>query len=251
MIAVNGLYKHFGEKPVLRGIDCHVKKGEVLVLIGPSGSGKSSLLRCIGGLEPFQEGSVQVGKTRVSGTAFKKMSKSETETLRQLRIKVGMVFQQFHLFPHMTVLGNIVEAPMRVLKLSENQAVARAQEVLAKVKMTAFMNRFPASLSGGEQQRVAIARTLAMEPECVLFDEPTSSLDPETVGDVLAVMRFLASEGMTLLVVTHEMSFAREVADRILMLDEGKIIESGSAEEIFQQPKQDRTRTFLQRILNR
>ena len=251
MIAVNGLHKSFAGKPVLKEIDFQIQRREVLVLIGPSGSGKSSLLRCIGGLESFQEGQIEVGGTAIRALDLEKISRPEKENLRQLRLKVGMVFQQFNLFPHMTVLGNIIEAPVEVLGLSRDEAVARATQVLDKVSLTAFMDRFPANLSGGEQQRVAIARTLAMQPECVLFDEPTSSLDPEMVGDVLAVMRTLADEGMTMMVVTHEMAFARDVADRILVLDDGRIIESGPPDKIFQSPEHDRTRQFLKRILTR
>ncbi len=251
MIAVRGLHKRFGEKPLFRGLDFEVKRGEVLVVIGPSGSGKSSLLRCIGGLEPFDLGTIQVGDTVIRGFGRGRLSREERETLRRLRIKVGMVFQQFHLFPHMTVLENLIEAPVQVLQLPRARAVERARGMLRKVNLESFEARNPGSLSGGEQQRVAIARTLAMAPECVLFDEPTSALDPETVGDVLNVMRALAEDGMTMVVATHEMSFAEDVADRVLMLDEGNIIESGSPECIFKNPEHERTRVFLKRILHR
>ncbi|PIQ97877.1 MAG: peptide ABC transporter ATP-binding protein [Nitrospinae bacterium CG11_big_fil_rev_8_21_14_0_20_56_8] len=251
MIRVESLQKRFGEKTVLSDLSLEVKRGEVLVIIGPSGSGKSSLLRCIGGLEPFQGGTIAVGEARVSGAEWAHQSRGEREHLRQLRIRVGMVFQQFNLFPHMTVLGNIMEGPIQVLQLPRSEAERRALEMLGKVNLTGFTGRRPASLSGGEQQRVAIARALAMQPECVLFDEPTSALDPETVGDVLAVMRSLAREGMTMLVATHEMSFAREVADRILMVDGGRIIESAPPAEMFANPKHERTQLFLRRILAR
>lgn len=251
MIAIHGLTKYYGHRILFKGIDLEIARGEALVVIGASGSGKSSLLRCIGGLEPFQEGLIRVGPMEIHGKPPEKWSKQDRETLRQMRIKVGMVFQQFNLFPHMTVRQNVTEAPMLVLKKSPNEAAALAHSALEKVNMRPFADRYPASLSGGEKQRVAIARALAMTPECILFDEPTSSLDPETVGDVLAVMRQLAGDGMTMVVVTHEMTFARDVADRILFLDNGTIVESGPPGEIFQNPAHDRTRAFLKRILER
>lgn len=249
MIKISGLTKSFGGHPLFKGIDLHVGKGEVIVLIGASGSGKSSLLRCIAGLEPFEQGTVQIGSIAIKGSDSPDKSREDRENLRQARIKAGMVFQQFNLFPHMTVLGNVMEAPIQVLKLSHTKAVERARSVLTKVNMWDHAERWPENLSGGEKQRVAIARTLAMNPECILFDEPTSALDPEMVGEVLQVLRNLAGEGMTLLIATHEMTFAREVSDQVLMLDKGEIIEKGPPAEIFQNPQQERTRLFLKRVL--
>jgi len=250
MIEINGLHKSYGDKHILRGVDFRIGKGETMILIGPSGSGKSSLIRCIGALESFTQGSIRIGTDLIpngNGT----LSAREKEQLRKLRQRVGMVFQQFNLFPHMSVLENIIEAPLQVLKLSRDEAIERAHGVLQKVGLKSFADRKPASLSGGEQQRVAIARTLAMRPECILFDEPTSSLDPETVGDVLQVMRDLADEGMTMLAATHEMTFAREAATQVIMLDGGHIIESGSPNKIFHSPEHERTRSFLKRVLAR
>ena len=249
MIGCLGVEKRFGEKVILDRIGFKVARGEVVVVIGPSGSGKSSLLKCVGGLSPFEHGRIQIGETVIHGSLSPE-GPTAAGTLRALRLKVGMVFQQFHLFPHMSVWQNVIEAPMQVLGLSRGQAEARAKDVLQKVSMDGFAARYPASLSGGEQQRVAIARSLAMQPECLLFDEPTSALDPETVGDVLAVMKDLAREGMTMLVVTHEMRFAGEVADRILMIDRGAIIETGEPAKIFNAPDHERTRAFLKRILH-
>ncbi|UCD12650.1 MAG: amino acid ABC transporter ATP-binding protein [Nitrospinaceae bacterium] len=249
MIACLGIEKRFGEKTILNRIGFEVPRGEVVVVIGPSGSGKSSLLKCIGGLSPFDRGLVRIGETKIHGSLSPEGPPSAA-TLRELRLKAGMVFQQFHLFAHMTVLQNVIEAPMQVLGLTRKQAKRRAEQVLMKVSMGGLAGRYPASLSGGEQQRVAIARSLAMQPQCVLFDEPTSALDPETVGDVLGVMKELAREGMTMLVVTHEMSFAREAADRVLVLDAGALIETGTPEKIFRAPDHERTRAFLKRVLN-
>jgi polar amino acid transport system ATP-binding protein len=250
MIAIHGLKKIFGDRVLFHGIDMHVERGAVMVLIGPSGSGKSTLLRCIGGLETFDQGRIRVSEIEILGTETKHWTRADHENARRMRIRVGMVFQQFNLFPHMTVLENIIEAPIHVLNLRRESALERAESVLQKVNMSAFADRRPASLSGGEKQRVAIARALAMNPECILFDEPTSSLDPETVGDVLQIMRNLADEGMTMFIVTHEMTFAREVADQIFMLDGGEIVERGTPAQIFQQPQHERTRVFLKRILN-
>lgn len=249
MITIRGLKKSFGDRPLFKGIDLHVGKGEVIVLIGASGSGKSSILRCIAGLESFEQGLVQVGPCEIKGNLGG--SREDRENLRKARSRVGMVFQQFNLFPHMSVLGNVTEALTQVLKLPPAEAVERARAVLTKVNMWHHADRWPASLSGGEKQRVAIARTLAMSPECILFDEPTSALDPEMVGEVLQVLRDLAGEGMTMLIATHEMAFAREVSDQILVLDSGEIIEKGSPETIFQNPQHERTRIFLKRVLLR
>lgn len=251
MIDVKGLKKYIGGRLLFNGIDLSIDKGDVIVLIGPSGSGKSSLMRCITGLEPFEQGAVQVDSIEVKGTASHHWTREDKELLRKVRIKVGMVFQQFNLFPHMTVLGNVIEAPIHVLQLSCAEAIARARSVLGKVNMLDFVDRYPATLSGGEKQRVAIARALAMNPECILFDEPTSALDPEMVGEVLQVMRDLADEGMTMLIVTHEMTFAREVSDQVLVLDNGEIIERGLPDKIFLNPEHERTRLFLKRVLPR
>jgi polar amino acid transport system ATP-binding protein len=247
MIAIQGLKKSFSAQPLFKGVDLHIGKGEVMALIGPSGSGKSSLLRCVSGLEPFDQGVVRINAIEIKGTEFRHWSRENREHMRRARI--GMVFQQFNLFPHMTVLENLIEAPIQVLRLSRASAVARAHSVLDKVSMRAFVDRYPAALSGGEKQRVAIARALAMNPECMLFDEPTSALDPEMVGDVLQVLRNLADEGMTMLIVTHEMMFAREVSDRVVFLDKGEIIETGPPEKIFHNPERERTRIFLKRVL--
>ncbi len=249
MIACRDVVKRLGGKTLLGGIRFELAEGEVVVVIGPSGSGKSTLLRCIGGLSPFDRGHIRVGETAIHGRETKG-GPPDAKTLRSLRLRIGMVFQQFHLFPHLSVLENVIEAPMGVLGLSREQAEKRAADVLGKVSMAGFAGRYPASLSGGEQQRVAIARSLAMQPKAVLFDEPTSALDPETVGDVLCVMKTLAAEGMTMVVATHEMGFAREVADRVLMLDGGLLIEAGAPGKIFHSPDHERTRAFLRRILN-
>lgn len=251
MIAIRGLTKHFHGRVLFKGIDLRIGEKDVIALIGPSGSGKSTLLRCIAGLEPFQQGSIHVGDIEVQGTEAHRWTRQDRENIRRARLRVGMVFQQFNLFPHMTALGNVVEAPVHVLRLPRPEAEARARAVLDKVHMLALADRFPASLSGGEKQRVAIARALAMNPECILFDEPTSSLDPEMVGEVLQVMRELAAEGMAMLIVTHEMTFAREVAGQVLVLDKGEIIEKGPPGKIFQDPENERTRLFLKRILTR
>lgn len=247
MIIVQGLKKSFAGRALFKGIDLHIGKGEVMALIGPSGSGKSALLRCISGLEPFDQGVARINSIEIKGTASRHWSRENREHMRRARI--GMVFQQFNLFPHMTVLENVIEAPIQVLQLPRATAIARAHSVLDKVTMRDFVDRYPAALSGGEKQRVAIARALAMNPECMLFDEPTSALDPEMVGEVLQVMRNLADEGMTMLIVTHEMSFARDVSDRVIFLDKGEIVEMGTPEKIFHNPDQERTRLFLKRAL--
>lgn len=251
MIHVTGLTKRFNDHTALDCVHFHVAEGEVKVVIGPSGCGKSTLLRCIGALELFDAGTVEVGGIEVSAAASDCASKQEAETLRQVRLRAGMVFQQFHLFPHLTALENITEAPVQVLKQDPAQVRDRARQLLAQVHMEPLADRYPSQLSGGEQQRVAIARALAMNPKCVLFDEPTSALDPERVGEVLAVMRQLAEQGMTLLIATHEMDFAKEVAGEILMLDEGRIIEQAPPSKLFSNPQHERTRRFLTRLTNR
>ncbi|MFN4073887.1 MAG: amino acid ABC transporter ATP-binding protein [Thermus sp.] len=240
IIRIHNLHKWFGALHVLKGIHLEVAPGERLVIIGPSGSGKSTLIRCINRLEDFQEGEVVVDGRNVK----------EEKALKEVRREVGMVFQQFNLFPHMTVLENIILAPMRVRGWSRERAVGKALELLERVGILDQAGKYPGQLSGGQQQRVAIARALAMEPRVMLFDEPTSALDPEMVGEVLDVMRDLARGGMTMLVVTHEMGFAREVADRVIFMDGGQIVEEGRPEEIFSSPKEERTRAFLQRVLH-
>ena len=245
MIKIAGLSKAFGNNHVLKGIDFEVKASEVIVVIGPSGSGKSTLLRCCNGLEIPQEGSIDICSTRLV-QAGRLLAERE---LNRLRMRVGMVFQAFNLFPHLTVMDNVTIGPRTLLGLSQGQAQERALRLLQKVGLSEKLHAMPASLSGGQKQRVAIARALAMEPQVMLFDEPTSSLDPELVGEVLAVMKLLAQEGMTMLVVTHEMNFAREVADTIAVMDAGRIIEIGAPEQIFTQPTHPRTREFLQSVL--
>lgn len=240
VVEIRGLEKWFGTLHVLRGIDLEVAPGEKLVVIGPSGSGKSTLIRCINRLEDFQKGEVVVDGLNVK----------DERNLPKVRREVGMVFQQFNLFPHMTVLENVTLAPIRVRGLKKEEAERRALELLERVGIRDQAHKYPAQLSGGQQQRVAIARALAMEPKLMLFDEPTSALDPEMVGEVLDVMRDLARGGMTMIVVTHEMGFAREVADRVIFMDQGQIVEEAPPEVIFKSPKEERTRAFLQRVLH-
>lgn len=240
MLYVNNLYKCFGETQVLKGIDEHIKKGEVLVLIGPSGSGKSTFLRCLNLLEKPTSGEITF--------EGKSITNKECD-INKIREKMGMVFQQFNLFPHKTVLENITMAPIKVKKISKEKAIEKAMELLAKVGLSDKANSYPSSLSGGQKQRIAIARALAMEPDVILFDEPTSALDPEMVGEVLNVMKQLAKDGMTMVVVTHEMGFAKEVGSRIIFMDNGKIIEKGAPNEIFFNAKNSRTREFLSKIL--
>jgi polar amino acid transport system ATP-binding protein len=240
-IEVRDLHKYFGRLEVLRGIDVRVDRGEVVCVIGPSGSGKSTLLRCINRLEAPTSGQVLVSGIEVTDPDV---------DIDAVRRKIGMVFQAFNLFPHLTALENLTIAQRRVLKRSKQEATRIARENLDRVGLIEKQSAYPAQLSGGQQQRVAIARALSMGPELMLFDEPTSALDPELVGDVLAVMRKLAIEGMTMLVVTHEMSFAREVADRVVFMDNGVIVEHGIPAQVIGSPQHARTRTFLQRVLN-
>jgi len=240
VIYVNDLHKNFGKNEVLKGIDEHITKGEVVVVIGPSGSGKSTFLRCLNLLEVPTSGTITFEDKDIT---------SKATDINKMREKMGMVFQQFNLFPHKTVKENICLAPMRVKKMSKDQAEAKATELLNKVGLIDKIDAYPASLSGGQKQRIAIARALAMEPDVMLFDEPTSALDPEMVGEVLNVMKDLAKEGMTMVVVTHEMGFAREVGDRILFMDGGKIVEQGTPDEIFKNPKNPRTIDFLSKVL--
>ncbi len=241
MIEIRQLQKHYGSHRVLHGVDLDVAKGEVVCLIGPSGSGKSTLLRCINALEAYDGGVITV-----FGETVQRASKS----VHALRSRMGMVFQRFNLFPHRTVLENVMEGPVYVKGEPLKQAREEALVLLEKVGLSAKADAYPEQLSGGQQQRVAIARALAMKPDAMLFDEPTSALDPELVGDVLAVMRTLADEGMTMIVVTHEMGFAREVADRVCFLHGGYIVESGAAEQVLGNPQHPRTQDFLRRVLH-
>lgn len=240
MIHVNNLQKHFGETQVLRGISCSIAAQEVVCMIGPSGSGKSTFLRCLNALETPSAGEIVVNGFPIH---------DKKTDLNRLRESVGMVFQRFNLFPHMTVLENMIMAPMDVKKLSRAQAVERARILLEKVGLLDKIDAWPNSLSGGQQQRVAIARALAMEPAIMLFDEPTSALDPELVGEVLAVMKTLAQEGMTMVIVTHEMAFAREVADKVIFIDQGIVQEEGEPEILFSSPTNPRTQAFLSKVL--
>ncbi|WP_018654910.1 amino acid ABC transporter ATP-binding protein [Actinomadura flavalba] len=240
-IEIEGLRKAFGADEVLRGIDLTVRSGEVVCVIGPSGSGKSTLLRCVNLLEEPTGGTIRVNGDEIT---------HPDANLDAIRIGIGMVFQQFNLFPHLTALGNVTVAQRKVLRRDKDEAARIARENLARVGLAGREDAYPARLSGGQQQRVAIARALAMDPSVMLFDEPTSALDPELVGDVLAVMRTLAEDGMTMLVVTHEMSFAREVADRVIFLDGGVVVEEGPAAQVISEPRQARTREFLARVLD-
>ena len=241
MIEIRDLHKSFGDLDVLKGIDFSVAQGEVVCVIGPSGSGKSTLLRCINRLEEASSGQVLIGKDEVTDPDV---------DIDAIRRRIGMVFQQFNLFPHLTVTENVSIAQRRVLGRGQEEAEQVAAANLERVGLTDKADAYPAQLSGGQQQRAAIARALAMGPELMLFDEPTSALDPEIVGDVLAVMRGLADDGMTMIVVTHEMSFAREVADRVVFMDDGAIVEEGDAEQVIGSPANERTRRFLARVLD-
>ncbi|MEH7130568.1 amino acid ABC transporter ATP-binding protein [Neobacillus drentensis] len=239
MITCKNVMKTFGDLEVLKGIDLQVSQGEVVVIIGPSGSGKSTFLRCMNHLESMDGGSITING---------KMVENKEAALNKLRQEIGMVFQQFNLFPHRTVMENIMEAPVLLKKMSKAEAKIKGIELLKKVGLEAKADEYPNRLSGGQKQRVAIARALAMEPMVMLFDEPTSALDPELVGEVLSVMKQLAKEGMTMVVVTHEMGFAKEVADRVIFMDGGNIIEQGIPDEIFVNPKHNRTKEFLGHI---
>ncbi|MEM8530820.1 MAG: amino acid ABC transporter ATP-binding protein [Chloroflexota bacterium] len=246
IIQVTQLYKHYGALEVLRHIDFSVIPGEVVCLIGRSGSGKSTLLRCINFLEEPDGGTIRAaGITIPAG----ERTREHRQHIIQLRERVGMVFQQFNLFPHMTVLENLIEAPTIVKKMQRGESIPLAEELLTKVGLSEKRDVYPAKLSGGQQQRVAIARALAMQPQVMLFDEPTSALDPELVGEVLNVMRDLARDGMTMIVVTHEMGFARDVADRVVFIDGGVFVEEGTPDQCLTNPKDERTRRFLERIL--
>ncbi|WP_126938185.1 amino acid ABC transporter ATP-binding protein [Veillonella sp. CHU740] len=239
MIKLIDVHKYFGELHVLKGVNTEIDKGEVVVIIGPSGSGKSTVLRCMNYLEEPTSGDVIVDG----------MNLNVKENINNVRAEVGMVFQRFNLFPHMTVLDNITLAPQKIRGLSKADAEAIAHDLLGKVGLSDKAEAYPEQLSGGQQQRVAIARALAMKPKVMLFDEPTSALDPEMVSEVLDVMKDLAKEGMTMVVVTHEMSFAKEVATRVLFVDGGEILEEGTAEEVFDTPKHERTQSFLSKVI--
>ena len=240
MIKVNDLHKSFNGIEVLKGITEHIDDGEVVVVIGPSGSGKSTFLRCLNLLEKPESGEVWIDDQQINAHGVNK---------NHIRAKMGMVFQHFNLFPHLTVRKNITLAPVKLKKMTQAEADKKADELLKIVGLEDKANVYPKQLSGGQQQRIAIARSLAMEPEIMLFDEPTSALDPEMVGEVLDVMKRLARSGMTMVVVTHEMGFAKEVGSRILFMDEGEIIEQGTPEDIFENPRNDRTREFLSKVL--
>ena len=240
MIYVKDLHKSFGKNEVLKGIDEHIAKGEVVVVIGPSGSGKSTFLRCLNLLETPTSGKIEFEGKDIT---------SKETNIDKMREKMGMVFQQFNLFPHKTVCENICMAPIKVKGISKADAKEKAVSLLKKVGLLDKIDAYPSSLSGGQKQRIAIARALAMQPDVMLFDEPTSALDPEMVGEVLNVMKELAKEGMTMVVVTHEMGFAREVGDRILFMDQGKILEEGTPEEVFKNPQNPRTKDFLSKVL--
>ncbi len=241
MIELRGVRKSFGSLEVLKGIDAEVAQGEVVCVVGPSGSGKSTILRCINGLERYNAGRITVDGELVD---------CDAPSIVSIRTQVAMVFQRFNLFPHRTALENVIEGPIFVKKEPRAQALERGRELLASVGLADKENAHPNQLSGGQQQRVAIARALAMRPKAILFDEPTSALDPELVGDVLGVMRKLAEAGMTMVVVTHEMSFAREVADRVMFFDGGVMVEQGAAREVLNHPQHPRTQDFLRRVLH-
>lgn len=245
MIQVKKLGKSFGELVVFQDIDLQVRSGEIVVLVGPSGSGKSTLLRCLNGLETPDSGSIQIGDA-VWNAALDASSKKKA--VQRIRTLTGMVFQSFNLFPHMTVLENVTMAPTIVKKMSKADAANIGETLLEKVGLLHKKDEYPSRLSGGQQQRVAIARALAMQPQIMLFDEPTSALDPELTGEVLAVMKRLAAEGMTMIIVTHEMKFAREVANRVIFMSDGVIQEEGTPEQFFDQPKTERARKFLRQL---
>ncbi|MCB5542505.1 amino acid ABC transporter ATP-binding protein [Anaerostipes hadrus] len=240
MIDVKNLHKYFGSLEVLKGIDCHIDKGECVCVIGPSGSGKSTFLRCLNLLETPTKGDIVIDDMHLTEKDF------DVDAMRK---RVGMVFQHFNLFPHLTILENVTLAPIRHKMMTEEQAKEKAMELLNRVGVGDKADNYPAQLSGGQKQRVAIARSLALSPEVMLFDEPTSALDPEMVGEVLEVMKQLAQEGMTMVVVTHEMGFAREVANRVFFMDGGGILEEGTPEQIFDYPQEERTKAFLSKVL--
>ena len=246
MIEVQGLSKSFRQQTVLQFIDLEVAQGEVVAIIGPSGSGKTTLLRCLNLLETPEAGSIRLGDLRIDAS---RPLKGQQHAIRQLRQRMGFVFQNFNLFPHRTALENVIEGPIIVQGEARDSAIAQGREWLAKVGLADKADSYPGQLSGGQQQRVAIARALAMRPQAILFDEPTSALDPERVGEVLETIRGLAQEGRTLVIVTHEMAFARDVAHRVLFMDGGRIVEQGPAAELFNRPREERTRRFLAKFV--
>ncbi|HEX8997063.1 MAG TPA: ectoine/hydroxyectoine ABC transporter ATP-binding protein EhuA [Ktedonobacterales bacterium] len=250
MVDAQDVHKYFHRNEVLRGVSMRIKKGEVVVIIGPSGSGKTTFLRCINHLEKINKGRIYIEGALIGyRESDGKLVEDTEQNIARMRSEIGMVFQRFNLFPHMTALQNIMEAPIQVKGVPKEQAERRARELLAKVGLAEKADAYPARLSGGQQQRVAIARALAMDPKLMLFDEATSALDPELVGEVLKVMRQLALEGMTMMVVTHEMSFARDVADRVIFMADGVIVEQGKPADIFSNPREERTRTFLRQVV--
>ncbi len=246
MIKVRGLHKYFGPLHVIKGVDLDVMPREVLVIIGPSGSGKSTFLRCLNFLEQPSAGTIEIDNVEIKAG---ERARDQRRHIREIRQKAGMVFQLFNLFPHMTALGNVIEAPITVKGMSKEQAIAKAEDMLEWVGLSDKRDEYPSRLSGGQQQRVAIARALCMEPKIMLFDEPTSALDPELIGEVVEVMERLADEGMTMVVVTHEIHFARDVADRVILMADGVWAEIGPPDEFFTNPKEERTRQFLAHIL--
>jgi ABC-type polar amino acid transport system ATPase subunit len=249
IVRTEGVEKYFGDNHVLRGVDLEVRKREAVMLLGRSGSGKTTLLRCINFLEEPTVGSIEIDGLRLEADPLHARSRSHQEQIRQMRLRAGMLFQDFNLFPHMTVLGNCIEAPTRVRGVPRDEAVAAAEKYLDKVGLREKRDEYPARLSGGQKQRVAIARALCMEPKVLLFDEPTSALDPELIGEVLRVMEDLAHEGTTMIVVTHEMHFARQAADRVVFMEHGVIGEQGPPEQILDAPRKDGTKRFLRRFL--
>jgi polar amino acid transport system ATP-binding protein len=252
MVHISNLHKSYGRTEVLKGIDLTVHRGEVVTIIGPSGSGKSTLLSCINFLETFDAGEITIDGQPIgwisTGHARVRMAERQLNLMRQ---RIGIVFQQFNLFPHMTVLQNVIEAPIQVKGIAREQAVATAREQLDRVGLRAKENAYPSELSGGQQQRVAIARSLAMDPKVMLLDEITSALDPELAGEVLSATRALAEAGMTMIIVTHEMAFAREVSDHVVFMDDGSIVEEGPPDALLTSPRQERTRSFLRRVIER
>jgi len=251
MIEARGICKSFGHNEVLRNVDLTVSRGEVVVVIGPSGSGKTTLIRTLNGLETINAGSIVVDGIALQDEASIKRGKMDRAALRNVRLELGMVFQRFNLFPTLTALENVMQGPYRVRRLPKAEAAERARTLLARMNLAEKADSYPHQLSGGQQQRVAIARALAMQPRAMLFDEATSALDPELIGEVLEVMRKLAADGMTMVIVTHEMAFAAQVADRVIVMNAGRIIEEGSPDIIFKTPAQERTRSFLRAVIDR
>ena len=250
IVKVEGVHKYFGDNHVLRGVDLEVRQREAVMIIGRSGSGKTTLLRCINFLEEPTAGAIEVDGVRVTAEPLRARDRQHREQIRQIRLRAGMLFQEFNLFPHMSVLDNCIEAPTRVLAVRREQAIERAERLLDKVGLADKRDEFPARLSGGQKQRVAVARALCMEPKVLLFDEPTSALDPELIGEVLLVMEDLAHEGVTMIVVTHEMHFAKEAADKVVFMEDGMIVEQGPPAQVLNDPRHSETAHFLRRFLD-